>query len=197
MTNNSVKPRSRWQRPLLIALAVIFLVEAWLWSHLGPAIGWLVDRLPFRKLARSLSVYLSGLSPYRALIAFLVPVLLVEPAKLLAVYLLAHGAIFVGVGVMLAAKLLGMGLMAYVFDACRIALLQIGWFAACYRLAMRAKAWADDLVSPYKASVIRKLGDLKRSVRGWVSSEAKGSGVRRILSILRSRVRRGTSGPRP
>ena len=41
----------RWlTRPFLVLLAIIFLIEAWLWGHLEPIVEWVVARIPFKSL---------------------------------------------------------------------------------------------------------------------------------------------------
>ena len=40
----------RLLRPLLILLALVFLFEAWLWSHLAPIVAWIVARIPLRAI---------------------------------------------------------------------------------------------------------------------------------------------------
>jgi len=42
----------RWLRPLWIVLALLFLLEAWLWDHLEPLVAWFVDLLPLGRLKR-------------------------------------------------------------------------------------------------------------------------------------------------
>ena len=42
-------------KPLLILLALIFLVEAWLWEHLRPLVGWVVDLIAWKKLKARLA----------------------------------------------------------------------------------------------------------------------------------------------
>ena len=37
-------------KPLWFLLALLFLLEAWLWDHLVPAIRWIVDSVPWRTL---------------------------------------------------------------------------------------------------------------------------------------------------
>ena len=38
----------RLLRPFLILLALFFLLEAWLWTHLGPIVARIVARIPLR-----------------------------------------------------------------------------------------------------------------------------------------------------
>jgi hypothetical protein len=41
----------RWlMRPFLVLLAIVFLVEAWLWRHLEPVVATIVARIPLRAL---------------------------------------------------------------------------------------------------------------------------------------------------
>ena len=37
-------------RPLLILVALVFLFEAWLWSHLAPIVAWIVAHIPLRAI---------------------------------------------------------------------------------------------------------------------------------------------------
>ena len=36
----------RLLRPLWLLLALVFLFEAWLWSHLAPVVAWVVELHP-------------------------------------------------------------------------------------------------------------------------------------------------------
>jgi hypothetical protein len=36
----------RWLRPLWVILALLFLLEAWLWDHLEPIVARVVDLIP-------------------------------------------------------------------------------------------------------------------------------------------------------
>ena len=45
-------------RPLLVLLAIVFLIEAWLWRHLEPVVEWLVARIPLRALKARLGAWI-------------------------------------------------------------------------------------------------------------------------------------------
>ena len=71
-------------RPLLILLALVFLVEAWLWEHLAPIVA--LDRgadslRGVQGQARGRDRAPAALS--RRLLVFLVPVVLLLPLKFL------------------------------------------------------------------------------------------------------------------
>ena len=65
----------RWLKPLWIFLAVLFLIEAWLWDHLEPIVAWVVARIPLRAFKQWLTERVDRLSPAMTLIVFIVPVI--------------------------------------------------------------------------------------------------------------------------
>jgi hypothetical protein len=67
---------------------------------------------------------------------------------MLSFWLMATGAWIEGVGVFLFAKLGAIGTTAFVFDAGRDKLLQLGWFRAFYDYVMWLRRWAHALVDP-------------------------------------------------
>ncbi|MDP3079045.1 hypothetical protein [Bradyrhizobium sp.] len=153
-------------KPLWVLLAVIFLIEAWLWDHLEPIVERVVARIPLRAFKHWLAGKIAALSPAMTLIVFVVPAILLFPLKLLGLWLLAHEYWVSAVSTMVVAKFLGLGVTAFVFDLTRPKLLQMQWFAELHEwvLALRAKAAA--LVHPIKLRIreaLRGDGD------GWLS----------------------------
>ena len=46
----------RLLQPIWVLLAVIFLIEAWLWDHLEPIVAWAVVKIPlqsFKQIGRA------------------------------------------------------------------------------------------------------------------------------------------------
>ena len=43
----------RWLRPLWIFLALLFLMEAWLWDHLAPIVARVVNLIPLARFKAS------------------------------------------------------------------------------------------------------------------------------------------------
>lgn len=144
-------------RPLWVLLALAFLLEAWLWDHLGPPVAWLADRIAWARLKERLRRLIERLPPYAALSVFIVPVLVLLPLKFLEVYLLATRSWFAAVTVLIAAKLIGLGVTAFVFDATRDKLLQIGWFVRTYDWFIHARAWAHAQTEPIRRQIAQWL----------------------------------------
>src|SRR2546422_1958578 len=134
----------RLLQPFWVLLAVIFLIEAWLWDHLEPIVERIVARIPLRAFKQWLAERIDTLSPAMTLIVFIVPVIPLFPLKLVALWLLAHEYWMTAIATFVFAKFLGVGVAAFVFDVTRPKLLEMEWFEKLYDfvMALRAKAAA-------------------------------------------------------
>jgi hypothetical protein len=153
-------------QPIWVLLAVIFLVEAWLWDHLEPIVAWVVAKIPLQTFKHWLAERVDTLSPAMTLIVFIVPVVPLFPLKLVGFWLLTHEYWMSAILTILFAKLLGVGVAAFVFDVTRPKLLEMGWFEKLYEFVMALRARAAALVDPIKRrilEIIRGDGD------GWSS----------------------------
>lgn len=153
-------------KPLWVLLAVIFLIEAWLWDQLEPVVERVVARIPLRAFKHWVAGKIGALSPAMTLIVFAVPAILLFPLKLVGLWLLAHEYYVGAVSTMVFAKFLGLGVTAFVFDVTRPKLLQMPWFAKLYEWVLALRAKAADLVNPIKLrikEIMRGDGD------GWLS----------------------------
>jgi hypothetical protein len=140
----------RLLRPFLILLALIFLFEAWLWSYLEPIVAWVVARIPVAGLKVSLTRMIERLPPAATLIVFIVPIAVLFPLKLLGLWLLGHGQWLPAVLVLVFAKLVGVGVTAFVFEVTRPKLLQMAWFRRFYRWVLWLLERAHALIDPVK-----------------------------------------------
>jgi hypothetical protein len=145
----------RLLRPLLILLALVFLFEAWLWEHLAPIVAWIVARIPLRELKARITTAIESLPPTATLVVFIVPVLLLLPLKFLGLWMLAHGYWLGALAVLALAKVISLGVTAFIFDLTRPKLLQLAWFARFYERVLVWLAWAHALVDPIKARIKR------------------------------------------
>jgi hypothetical protein len=147
----------RLLQPFWVLLAVIFLVEAWLWDHLEPVVAWVVERIPLQTFKQWLADRVDTLSPAMTLIVFIVPVIPLFPLKLVGLWLLTHEYWLSAIMTIVFAKFLGVGVTAFIFDVTRPKLLEMQWFEKLYEfvLAMRAKAAA--LVDPIKLRIRETL----------------------------------------
>ena len=138
-------------------LAVIFLIEAWLWDHLEPIVAWAVAKIPLQAFKAWLADRVDTLSPAMTLIVFAVPVIPLFPLKLIGFYLLTHEYWLSAVFTILFAKLVGVGVTAFVFDVTRPKLLEMGWFERLYEFVMGLRAKATALVDPIKRRILEIL----------------------------------------
>jgi hypothetical protein len=130
---------------LNIVAALILLFEEWGWRPISA----LVARLARFRLWAMAEQAIAGLPPYGALLTLAVPSVILIPAKLLGVYLLATGH-FVTAGVMIiAAKFASTALIARIFLLTKPALMQIPWFAHAYG---KFVPWQEALFARVRAS---------------------------------------------
>ena len=156
----------RLLQPVWVLLAVIFLIEAWLWDHLEPIVERVVARIPFRAFKQWLSERVDALSPAMTLIVFAVPVIPLFPLKLVGLWLLANEYWLSAAIVIVFGKLVGVGVTAFIFDVTRSKLLQMAWFRTIYEFIMAMRAKASALVQPIKQR-IREM--LRGDGDGWSS----------------------------
>jgi len=147
----------RLLRPLLILIALVFLFEAWLWRRLAPLVAWTITRIPLRRLKAAIAVRIDALPPAATLVVFVVPVLVLVPFKFLGLWLLAAGRWLEAVVVLALAKVVGVGITAFIFDVTQPKLMQLAWFRALYGRVMVWLAWAHGLIDPIKHQIEVRL----------------------------------------
>ena len=167
----------RLLRPLLILLALVFLFEAWLWERLAPIVAWIVARLPLREVKARIAAWIDQLPPAATLVVFIVPVLLLLPLKFLGLWMLAHGYWLGALSVLALAKMVSLGVTAFIFDLTRPKLLQLLWFRWLYDRVMVWLAWAHALIDPIKRRI-------KRAFRVFAPKRA-GRTLRLLMRIRR------------
>ncbi len=147
----------RLLQPFWVLLAIIFLIEAWLWDHLEPIVARVVAAIPLRAFKHWLAERVDTLSPAMTLIVFIVPVLPLFPLKLVGLWLLTHEYWASAVFTILFAKFLGVGVTAFIFDVTRPKLLEMGWFERLYEFILALRAKAKELVDPIKARIVELI----------------------------------------
>ena len=147
----------RLLQPVWILLAVIFLIEAWLWDHLEPIVAWVVSLIPLRAFKQWLADRVDTLSPAMTLIVFIVPVIPLFPLKMVGLWLLAHEYWISAILTIIFAKFLGVGVAAFIFDVTRPKLLEMEWFEKLYDFVMALRAKANALVDPIRVRIKHAL----------------------------------------
>ncbi|QIO30506.1 hypothetical protein [Bradyrhizobium sp. 1(2017)] len=166
----------RLLQPVWVLLAIVFLIEAWLWDHLEPIVARVVAAIPLARFKQWLTERVDALSPAMTLIVFAVPVIPLFPLKLIGLWLLAHDYWLSGVSTFLFAKMLGVGVTAFVFDVTRAKLLEMHWFERVYDLVLKVRAKAAELVDP-----------IKRRIRELIAGNGEGWSSRTLRLIQRFR----------
>jgi hypothetical protein len=156
--------------PLFVVAAAYVLFEDTIlhWATLGmreisrlPAIAWLE-----RQIAR--------LPPYPALLLFLLPIALLFPVKLLALWAIARGHVIFGAIIVLAAKTISTTLEAALYRILRPSLGRLDWFVAAETWLF---AWRDRLYA-----YVRGLPAWQRLTAGVARAKAW---LRRSFASLR------------
>ncbi|PPQ15013.1 hypothetical protein GA0061098_101944 [Bradyrhizobium shewense] len=166
----------RLLQPVWVLLAIVFLIEAWLWDHLEPIVARVVAAVPLARFKQWLTERVDALSPAMTLIVFAVPVIPLFPLKLVGLWLLTHEYWTSAVFTIVFAKLLGVGVTAFVFDVTRDKLLEMHWFERIYDLVMKVRAKAAELVDP-----------IKRRIRELIAGNGEGWSSRTLRLIQRFR----------
>lgn len=177
-------------KPFWFVLAALFLFEAWLWDRVGGLLKSLVALIPFESVKRALARGLDKLPPPVVLFVFLIPIAVIEPFKIVGLWLIAHHHIFFGILAFVAAKVLGVGVVAFLFDATREKLLSMAWFARFYAWVLKVRGLAHEVLEPYKVRIREALAPFKQRLKEMLAAFATHGGLGRKLALLRARARR-------
>lgn len=127
---------------LLSGLAILLIIEEWLWDALNALSHLLIKwtRLePFE-------YWLSQRTPNQALVAFSIPLMIVMPLNIVAISLLARGFILQGLMMEVFVKLLATLLVARVFALTKPQLLSFSFLRGIYLTITQWLKWAHDKV---------------------------------------------------
>ena len=148
----------------LSAMALFLVVEEWLWDHLRVAVVWSVQVLRLDRLARGLTGWVTSLSPSVSLALFCIPFLCLLPLKVLGIWFFAHSLWMLGILTVLAAKLIGMAVTAFIFDLTKPKLLTINWFRLTYERVTFWLAWAHERVEPIRVRIRSSLNHWRETL---------------------------------
>jgi hypothetical protein len=159
----------RWLFTWLVVLVILF--EEWGWEPLAR----LAERLARLPGLRWIERRICRLPPYAALAVFGVPALALLPVKLLALYVIGAGHPLIGLSVVVAAKVIGTALVAWLFSLTRPALMRLAWFA---RAHARWVEWKREVLAEVRATAAwhaarrmrrRALVIVERAWQRWVA----------------------------
>jgi hypothetical protein len=147
-----------WNTPVFILATVYFVVDGVFSYVTQPITVWIAKK----KLFERARIWVTSLRPYPSLALFAVPVILLEPAKPLAGYLMGTGHFFAGAVTFIMAEVLKLTFVERLFQLNRNKLLSIQAFAWGYRY------W-------------RHMMDVVESMKVWKASRRLAENARRIL----------------
>lgn len=181
----------RLSNPLLLALAVIVvLFDDAFRAFVIP----MVRALARLALMRRIEGAIAALPPQGILMLFVVPLAIIEPFKIYALYLFSQGNITGGVLTFVVAKVVGVGLAERLFAIGRDKLLSIRWFAWCHAriLAIRdaVHAWLmQNSVWQRALRIVRQVRERLAEARAALKRVLHRAGRGRFAAARR-RVRR-------
>ena len=144
-------------KPLGYLFAIVyFLADAVFMTVAAPTGRWLADRLVFNRLHN----WIISLRPYPTLLLFAVPVIVLEPIKPLAIYMIGTNHVIAGVTVLVSGEIVKLVLVERLFCMCRDKLLSIPAFAWSYSRYRSAKDWIVSLEACQKIRKWRRLAQL-------------------------------------
>ena len=155
---------------LIILAAAWMLFEEWVWDNVLAVMEY-TTRL---KIVRSIETVLKRQHPYTLLVLFLFPFLVMLPAKIFGLYLIASGRVLRGVSLFVTAKVTITALVTRLFVISKDKLLLIPVFASFYSWfedkrtwlyaeVRKSRAWqmARELVLRFKTAVRSTRGKIR------------------------------------
>jgi hypothetical protein len=153
---------------VFVLATMYFIVDAVFLTIATPLARWMARQRVFIRLRK----WIGSLRPYSSLALFAVPLIVLEPVKPVAAYLIATGQIAAGVTVLAIGEILKLVIVERLFKLCRRKLLKIPLFAWGYEhwrqgvdwiVSMRAWQVARRLILKVRLLLRNFLIQLKRS----------------------------------
>lgn len=162
---------------IVFTIAIVyFLMDAIFATVAIPLSRWIAAHWAFARVHR----WILSLRPYPTLLLFIVPLIVLEPAKPIAAYLVGTGHAMLGLTILAIAEILKLVFIERLFSVSRDKLLSIPAFAWGYGKYSAAKAWLTSLEA---WRVAMRWSRIARSTIQRSVSELPGNSDRRHLCI--------------
>ena len=122
---------------VFVLAAIYFTVDAVFLKIATPIARWMARKRVFIRLRK----WIGALRPYPSLALFAVPVIVLEPVKPVAAYLISTGNFSAGMTVLILGEILKLIIVERLFKLCRLKLLKIPLFAWGYRYWRQGIDW--------------------------------------------------------
>ncbi len=144
-------------KPLWVLLALLFLLEAWLWDLIAPPVARFVALIPWQRFKAWLTGRIAAMPAAWVLVLFVLPDAVLFPIKLGALWVAAQGQFaghaLIGMGVFVIAKIAGLAVTVFLFEVCRPKLMELAWFCRLYDWVLQARVWAGVQVAPIREEI--------------------------------------------
>jgi hypothetical protein len=168
-----VRRLAKWA--LVVIATSYFVVDAIFLTIATPLARWMARR---RIFIRSRS-WIASLRPYPSLALFAVPLIILEPVKPIAAYLIATGQIVAGMTVLTVGEILKLVIIERLFKLCRRKLLKIPLFARGYGHWRQGVDWIVSMRA--WQAVRRRFLLLKLRLRNFFLRLKRSSNYRRLF----------------
>ncbi len=156
---------------LIVLVAIWMLFEDWVWDSILAV----MEKIVRLRAIRSFEAFIKRQNQYFLLFLFLFPCLIMVPAKLFGLYLIANGKLLRGVSIFVIAKVTITALVTRLFIISKDKLLLIKPFASFYHWLTAKKEWLY--------SEVRKL-------RAWQKAKEYVSKIKYKLKTIIHQIRK-------
>jgi len=172
----------------MLLFAVAFLLEIWVWDRMVAAVGWIAARVPWDAFKTRARAFINRCPAIVAVLLFGVPVVVSEIGAFFSVVLIALGHVILGATIYIALKVVGVGLIAVIFDLSREKLMTLPWFVVLHDKFERLHAYLQSLVQPYREAALEALRGLRAQAQAaWRRWRAAVAGATEAESVQPSR----------
>jgi hypothetical protein len=163
--------------PLMLAFALVFLFETWIWGGMVAAARALATRIPWERFRAATRRFVNRMPVIVAVLLFGVPLLVSELGTVVSVILMATGHFIVGMAGYVFLKVAGLGSIALIFDLTREKLMTLSWFVILHEKFVAVHDFVHRLVAPYRAAAVAFLFGMRERTRVfWVQLGARARG---------------------
>ncbi len=159
----SEKPKA--SRPLMLMFALAFLFETWIWDRMVAAVRFLAARIPWEQFKIAARRAVNRMPAFVAVLLFGVPLVVSEFGSFLSVVAIAMGHFILGATAYVLLKIVGVGLLAVIFDITREKLMTLAWFVYLHSKLIAFHEFAHALVEPYKEASLEYIRELRARAR--------------------------------
>ena len=124
---------------------------------------------PWTQLKARIAAVIDLLPAPAALLLFVIPLVFVEVMSFFSVVLFATGHFILGAVAYIGIKILGLGLVAAIFDLTRDKLMTMPAFVYCYEKVMAFHDYAHHLVEPYKQAARVYLAGVRERAMAYLT----------------------------